>query len=252
MEAGFPDPTRSRPESHLPRVQHAHPRVVDNPVRAGIVCLPVSAVLLIAGAFVRGPFRSPAFTSDARAFSRWVTSPAYSVGWLILIAATALLLFGVLSLTVDLAHGRGRARALIGLCTTVAGIALSLAVTGSFAFGWPSVGERILAGDQGAFSALAMSYSSGPLLIAVFASSALYIAGTLAIAMVIWESRTLPRWAGLLYMIHAPLLCNAATMTLVVEQLGAFFLLLCGVGLASGVRHEEEVVRHLEHHAPAH
>ncbi len=250
MERGFSDPTGSRPVSHLPRVQHAHPRLRDNPVRAGILCLPVSAVLLIAGAFVRGPFRSPAFTSDARAFSRWVTSPAYSVGWLILIAGTALLLFGVLSLTVDLAHGRGRARALFGLCTTVAGIALSLAMTGSFAFGWPSVGERI-AGDKGAFSALATSYSSGPLLIAVFASSALCIAGALVIGMVIWESRTLPRWAGLLYMIHAPLLCNAATMTLVVEQLGAFFLLLCGVGLASGVRHEEEVVRHLEHHAPA-
>ena len=33
--------------------------------------------------------------------------------------------------------------------------------------------------------------------------------------------------------------------------LGAFFLLVAGIALAWGVRHEEEVVRHLEHHQPA-
>jgi len=53
-------------------------------------------------------------------------------------------------------------------------------------------------------------------------------------------------------LIHAPLLCIAATMTLVVEHLGAFFLLPAGVGPAWGVRHEEENVRHLEHHALVH
>jgi len=209
-------------------------------------------VLFIAGAFLRGPFLGPTFTSDARAFAFWVTSPAYSLGSLILIAATTVLLFGVISLTVDLAHGRGRARALAGLCLSAAGIALSLTVTGSFAFGWPSVGERILAGDANALPALATAYGSGPFLLTVAAGSILYIAGALPISMVIWESRTLPRWAGLLYMIHAPLLCIAATMTQAVEQLGAFFLLLCGAGLAAGVRHEEEVVRHLEHHALPH
>src|SRR2546427_732208 len=74
--------------------------------------------------------------------------------------------------------------------------------------------------------------------------------GAVPIAMVIWESRALPRWAGLLYLIHAPLLCITATTTLAVEYLGAFFLLLAGIALSWGVRHEEEVVRHLEHHAP--
>jgi hypothetical protein len=81
-------------------------------------------------------------------------------------------------------------------------------------------------------------------------STTLYVVGALLIATVICESRSLPRWAGFLYLIHAPLLCIAATMILSIEQLGAFFLLLAGAALAWGVRHEEEVVRHLEHHAP--
>ena len=250
MESGLPDPNRSPPTSPATRLQHAHPRMVDNPVRAGILCLPASALLFLAGAFVRGPFHNPEFAADARAFARWLVSPAYSVGWLILLAAMALLLFGVFSLAVDIAHGRGRARALLGLCLSLAGLALSLAVAGSFAFGWPAFGQRVLSGDTAALAALAAGYRSAPLRLAAFAGSVLYIAGALPITMVIWESRSLPRWAGLLYLIHAPLLSIAATMFFTFEHLGAFFLLLAGGALAWGVRHEEEMVRHLEHHAP--
>ena len=241
---------RARPEPLTTRAQHTHPRMVDNPVRAGILCLPISAVLFMAGAIVRGPFHNPEFAGDARWFATSVVSRAYSVGWLILFAAIALLLFGVLSLTVDLAHGRGRTRALLGLCFSVAGLALSLTVAGSFAFGWPILGERILSGDASALEALVASYNSVPLRLASVLGSALYIGGALPIAMVIWESRVLPRWAALLYLIHAPLLCIAATTTLTFEHLGAFFLLLAGGALAWGVRHEEEVIRHLEHHSP--
>jgi len=248
MEA--PHANRHSGESAVSHVRHAHPRVVDNPIRAGILCLPVSAVLFMVGAIVRGPFYNPEFAGDGRWLADSVVSRGYSVGWLILFAAMTLLVFGVISLAMDLAHGRGRARALLGLCISVAGLALSLAVAGSFAFGWPSLGELILSGDPAAVTVLVASYNSMPLRIAGIAGSALYIGGALPIAMVIWESRSLPRWAGLLYLIHAPLLCITATTTLAVEYLGAFFLLLAGIALSWGVRHEEEVVRHLEHHAP--
>ena len=109
----------------------------------------------------------------------------------------------------------------------------------------------MLAGDPTALAALVASNNSTPLQLATVASSALYVVGALFIATVIWESRSLPRWAGLLYLIHAPLLCITATKTLTFEYLGAFFLLVAGIALAQGVRHEEEVVRHLEHHQPA-
>ena len=248
MEASHP--RRDSGESVASHVRHSHPRVVDNPIRAGVLCLPISAVLFMVGAIVRGPFHNPEFAGDARWFATSIVSRAYSVGWLILFAAMALLLFGVVSLAVDLAHGRGRTRALLGLCVSVAGLALSLTVAGSFAFGWPILGERILSGDASALEALVASYNSVPLRLAAVLGSALYIGGALPIAMVIWESRVLPRWAALLYLIHAPLLCIAATTTLTFEHLGAFFLLLAGGALAWGVRHEEEVIRHLEHHSP--
>ncbi len=247
MEAFLP--RRDSSESGVSHVRHSHPRVVENPIRAGILCLPISALLFVAGAIVRGPFYNPEYAGDARWFADSVVSWTYSVGWLLVLAAMTLLMFGILSLTMDLAHGRGRARALLGLCISVAGLALSLAVAGSFAFGWPSLGERILAGDPAAVTVLVASYNGTPIRIAGIASSALYIGGALLIATVIWESRSLPRWAGLLYLIHAPLLCITATTTLAFEHLGAFFLLLAGVALSWGVRHEEEVIRHLEHHA---
>ncbi|HWE25305.1 MAG TPA: DUF4386 family protein [Myxococcales bacterium] len=229
-------------------VRHLHPGLVANPIRFGILCLPISAALFVIGAIVRGPFYNPEFASNTRWFAQSVVSRAYSAGWLILLAAMTLLIFGVLSLGMDLAHGRGRARALLGVCLSVAGLAVSLAVAGSFVFGWPSLGEHILSGDPAAVTVAMASYNSTPLRIAGVVGSALYIAGSLPIAMVIWESRALPRWAGLLYLIHAPLLCIAATTTLAFEHLGAFFLLLAGIALSWGVRHEEEVVRHLEHH----
>jgi hypothetical protein len=237
-------------ESAVSHVRHSHPRVVDNPIRAGILCLPISAALFVAGAIVRGPFYNPEFVGDTRWFADSVVSRAYSVGWLVLLAAMTLLMFGVLSLTMDLAHGRGRARALLGLCLSIAGLALSLAVAGSFVFGWPSLAERILSGDPAAVTVLVTSYNGKPLRLAGIVGSALYIGGALLIATVIWESRSLPRWSGLLYLIHAPLLCITATTSLAFEYLGAFFLLLAGIALSWGVRHEEEVVRHLEHHAP--
>lgn len=244
------DPSRHFHQPSVPLVQHAHPAFAVNPVRAGILCLPVSALLFLAGAFMRGPFRNPEFVGDPAAFARWLVSPAYSAGWFIVVVAMVLLLFGVLSLTVDLAHGRGRMRALLGLFISVAGLALSLAVAGSFALGWPEFGRRILSGDATALAALITSYNSPPLHTAALVGAGLYVVGSLPIATVIWESRSLPRWAGLLYLIHAPLLCISATMFLTFEHLGAFFLLLAGAALAWGVRHEEEVVRHLEHHAP--
>jgi hypothetical protein len=73
--------------------------------------------------------------------------------------------------------------------------------------------------------------------------------GVLLLAMIIWDSRSLPRWAGLLFLLHAPLLTIGATLTLTLEHMGAFFLLLAGTALAWGVRREEEIVRHREHHA---
>lgn len=247
-------PVAGRHPSQTPRgvlVQHFHPRVVDNPVRAGILCLPISAVLFMAGAATRGTFADPEFSGDGRWFAARIVSRGYSAGWIILLVAMLVLLFGVLSLTVDLARGRARARALIGLCVSAAGLMLSLAVAGSFAFVWPILGERVLAGDPTALAALVASSNSTSLQVATMASSALYIVGALSIATVIWESRSLPRWAGLLYLIHAPLICMTATKTLTFEYLGAFFLLIAGIALAKGVRHEEEVVRHLEHHQPA-
>lgn len=224
--------------------------LADDPVRAGILCLPVSAVLFLTGAFVRGPFRNPEFVGDPRTFARWLLSAAYSAGWLIVLAAMALLLFGIFALTVDLAHGRGRKRAFLGLFLSVPGLAISLAVAGSFALGWPAFGHRILSGDAAALEALITTYNSVPLRAAALLGAGLYVVGSLPIATVIWESRSLPRWAGMLYLIHAPLLCISATMYLTFEHLGAVFLLLAGGALAWGVRHEEEVVRHMEHHAP--
>src|SRR3989442_12805369 len=100
-------PNRLPLEPPSTRVQHAHPRLVESPFRAGILRLPLSALLYLTGAFVRGPFRDPEFAADARSFASWLVSPAYSAGWLVLLAAMVLLLFGVLSLTVDLAHGQG-------------------------------------------------------------------------------------------------------------------------------------------------
>jgi hypothetical protein len=204
----------------------------------------------VAGAVVRGPFYNPEFAGDAQWFAGSVVSRAYSVGWLIVLGAMTLLMFGVLSLTMDLAHGRGRARALLGLSLSIAGLAPSLAVAGSYVFGWPSLAERILSGDPAAVSVLVASYNGIPLRLAGIVGSALYIAGAFPIATVIWESRSLPRWAGFLYLIHAPLLCITATTTLAFEYLGAFFLLVAGIALSWGVRHEEEVIRHPLHHSP--
>jgi hypothetical protein len=229
-------------------VQHAIHHLVDNPIRAGILCLPAAAVLFLCGAFVRGPFVQPDYAISPAEFERWVVSPDYAIGWLLILGAMVLLLFGLLSLAVDLAHGRVRGRALTGLCLSAAGVTISMAVAGTFAFTWPSIGRHMMLAPA-AFPQLAESCVSGPLAIAALIGSVLYVAGALLLAMIIWDSRSLPRWAGLLFLLHAPLLTIGATLTLTLEHMGAFFLLLAGTALAWGVRREEEIVRHREHHA---
>src|SRR2546427_10411828 len=64
MEA--PRASRDSAESVVSHVRHARPRVVDNPIRAGILCLPVSAVLFLGGAIARGPFYNPGFAGGGR------------------------------------------------------------------------------------------------------------------------------------------------------------------------------------------
>ena len=245
MQPAIPD--FSSIQAALP-VRHASHRVREDPVRAGILCLPAAAVLFLCGAFVRGPFVQPDYAATPAQFENWVVSPDYAIGWLLILAAMTLLLFGLLSLSVDLAHGRVRARALTGLCLSATGVTISMAVAGTFAFTWPSIGRHMLLAPA-AFPQLAESCVSGPLEAAAWISSILYVAGALVLAMIIWDSRSLPRWAGLLFLLHAPLLSIGATLTLTLEHMGAFFLLLAGTALAWGVRREEEVVRHLEHHA---
>jgi hypothetical protein len=251
MDLGLPDLNNPGWQRHPDRTPHSYPHLADNPVRAGIVCLPLAALLFLIGGVLRGPFRAPALVADQMSLGRQLTSVPYSLGWLVILLAMALLLFGIIALSVDLMHGRSRAPVLFGLCASVVGVALAFAVAGSFAFAWPALGARIVAGDASAALALSASFSSLPTQIVAGLSTLLYLAGTLPLALAIQRSRVLPNWAGLLYLLHAPPLAIAATMLFSFEYVGAFFLLIAGIAIAYGVRHEEEVVRHLEHHRAA-
>jgi hypothetical protein len=139
---------------------------------------------------------------------------------------------GVFALTVYLSDIRGERWTLGAMVLSILGIGLLLSHYGLRAYAVPALGGAYLAGEQSAVE-MANFIFGDPTRSVYYAAFLLYAAGFILFGFAVWGSETLPRWAGVLLAIHAPLL--SAPLPDLFSVLGALLLLLGGGWVALAV-----------------
>jgi hypothetical protein len=196
-------------------------------VRLGLLTLPLAG-LLATWATIAGStfFDFP----DAQVDPREAAQAYHSLGYFLsqfvgYIVGLTLLTLGVFALTVYLSDIRGERWALGAMVLSILGIGLLLSIYGLRTFAVPALGGAYLNGQQDAIESANIIFGN-PSASIFYAAFLLYSAGFILFGFAIWGSETLPRWAGVLLAIHAPLLSGA--LPELFSILGALLLLVGG------------------------
>ena len=195
-----------------------------------MVALAVYGVMIAATIVARGPFVDPSESPEP--FARVAGSPrfvAYSLGSTL---AVFLGVYGFLALYAHLAQGDGAvARAAFRGLVLSLGLVLLLPILGVYAFAGPPVAALYREDPRRAVD-LARAIGSGWYLLTVLLQAVLYCAGSYFFGLAIWRSGTLPRWAGLLFILQGPMTQFVPLVSYAGEILGGVMLAVSTVWIA--------------------
>jgi hypothetical protein len=169
-----------------------------SPIRShpGALALAAAALLFAAFPLVRPFFDLDVFSPALAAVASGpLTSTAWIVAHLVLVAAFALLPVGLLGVDAALADTPSGARARRGTTLAVAGIGLVTPAVGVEVFAMPVLGRLHLDGAPGVTAALAGIYR-GPMTLVMLAGLLMLALGAADLARASWSSALRPRWPG--------------------------------------------------------
>jgi len=173
-------------------------------IRLGVLALPLAGLLAVVGLY--SSFQLGTGGILATGENRAIVGSGYYVSQLLGNAlALILLIFGVMALYSYLANSRVRALALGAMVLSIFGIALQLIGLGVFAFAIPALSRSFLEGHSERIN-ISDYIFEGPFRIIVTLALLLYLAGFILWGVAIWRSGVLPKWAGVLIALQAPLL----------------------------------------------
>jgi hypothetical protein len=132
---------------------------------------------------------------------------------------------GVFALTVYLSEIRRERWTLVAMVLSILGIGLLLSHYGLSTYAVPVLGEAYLEGVQNAV-VLANTIFGDPTQSVYYAAFLLYSAGFILFGFGVWGSGALPKWAGALLALHAPLF--SAPIPELFSVLGALLLVIGG------------------------
>ena len=196
-------------------------------VRLGLLTLPLAGLLVTWAAIASSAF----FDFSGTAIDPQEAATAYaSLGYFLsqfvgYILGLTFLTLGVFALTVYLSEVRGERWTLIAMILSILGIGLLLSHYGLRTYAVPALGGAYLDGAQNAVE-LANAIFGDPTQSVFYVAFLLYSAGFILFGFAVWGSGTLPRWAGVLLAIHAPLL--SGPLPDLFSVLGALLLLVGG------------------------
>ena len=193
-------------------------------VRLGLLTLPLAGLLITWAAIASSAFFD---FSDAAIDPEEAATAYASLGYFLsqfagYILGLTFLTLGVFALTVYLSDVRGERWTLVAMALSILGIGLLLSHYGLRTYAVPALGGAYLGGAQNAVE-LSNAIFGDPAQSVFYAAFLLYSAGFILFGFGIWGSGTLPKWAGVLLAVHAPLL--SGPLPDLFSVLGALLLL---------------------------
>jgi hypothetical protein len=200
-------------------------------IRLGVLALPLAGLLALVGLYSN--FKLGPGGILASGDNRAIISAGYFLSVLLgYVLALTVLIFGVMALYAYLANTRARALALGAMISSIVGIALILSRLGVIAYTVPALSRSFLNGNPESIRILDYIFS-GPLEVIDNVSLLLYSAGFILFGVAIWRSGVLPRWAGVLVAVHAPLI--SGPFSIVGSVVGSLLAVVGGGWIALSV-----------------
>lgn len=167
-------------------------------IRAGLWTLPVYGLITAWATLDPQPDQE----KDPEAWARFVSSDPYQSSHLLgATGGTILAIFGAFALGCCLANSRVGRLALAAMVTTVAGTALLLVPAVISTFATPAIGKAYLSGNREVMELAFPDALAGSFLLGLV----LAFVGNVLLGVAVWSSRTLPRWAGVVWIAGAVL-----------------------------------------------
>jgi hypothetical protein len=197
-------------------------------IRLGLLTLPLAGLLLAWAAIASSAFFD---FSDAVVGPEEVARAYTSLGYFLsqfvgYILGLTLLTVGVFALTVYLSEFRRERWTLVAMVLSILGIGLLLSHYGLRAYALPALGKAYLDGVQNALVLANATFLDELTQSVLYVAFLLYSAGFILFGFGVWSSGALPKWAGALLALHAPLL--TAPLPDLFSVLGALLLLIGG------------------------
>src|ERR671910_70823 len=189
-------------------------------IRLGLLTLPLAGLLLTWGAIAASAFFDfPDAVVGPEEAARAYTSVGYFLSQFVgYVVGLTLLTVGVFALTVYLSEIRRERWTLLAMVLSILGIGLLLSHYGLSTYALPVLGEAYLDGVKNAV-VLATTIFGEP-------TQSVFYAGFILFGFGVWGSGALPKWAGALLALHAPLL--TAPIPDLFSVLGALLLVIGG------------------------
>jgi Domain of unknown function (DUF4386) len=149
------------------------------------------------------------------------------------VLALTVLIFGVVvALYAYFANSRQKALALGAMISSIVGIALILSRLGVLAYTIPTLSRSFLNGNPESIR-ISDAIFAGPLGMVETISLLFYSVGFVLFGVATWRSEVLPRWAGVLIAVHAPLV--AGPFSVVGSVVGSLLAVVGGGWIALSV-----------------
>ena len=202
--------------------------------RLGLLTLPLAGLLTLWATIASSIFFGfPDAAVDPVEAAQAYDSTGYFLSQFVgYVVGLTLLTLGIFALTVYLSDIRGERWTLIAMVLRILGVGLLLSHYGLRTYAVPALGGAYLNGEQNAVE-MANVIFGDPTESVFYAAFVLYSVGFLLFGFAVWGSGTLPRWAGVLLALHAPLL--SAPLPDVFSVLGALLLLVGGAWITFAV-----------------
>jgi hypothetical protein len=196
-------------------------------IRVGLLTLPLAGLLLTWATIASSALFdfAEAVVGPEEAARAYISLGYFLSQFVGYVVGLTLLSVGVFALTVYLSEFGRERWTLLATILSILGIGLLLSHYGLSTYALPVLGEAYLDGVKNAV-VLATTIFGEPTQSVFYAAFLLYSAGFILFGFGVWGSGALPKWAGALLALHAPLL--TAPIPDLFSVLGALLLVIGG------------------------